>query len=85
MSRKPKSIPLPEVEAIPILGGLYMTFNSRVSPDELMTKERAADIFKEIHGADPETVFYGPPNGSLLYAGPVGEIIEIDTSKMLRF
>lgn len=84
MARKPKQIKLPQVESKPIMGGIYMTFNSRLNPRTLMTKDQAADKFKEVHNRDPEAVFYGPPNGSLLYAGPVAMIETIDTSKKLR-
>lgn len=41
-------------------------------------KEKAAKIFISRYGIEPENVFYGPPNGSILFAGPIPD--DSDTS-----
>lgn len=41
-------------------------------------KEKARAAFKFRYGSVPEVVFYGKPNGSILFAGPVPDMTPLD-------
>lgn len=66
MSKKKKAGP-PGNESIPELRKLYLTCNWTAGKDIAKRK------FKIRFAVDPENVFFGPPNGSLIYAGPLPE------------
>lgn len=44
----------------------YLAFSSRYT-----NKDQARQKFHRRYGRNPEIVFFGPPNGSTVYAGPV--------------
>lgn len=56
----------PDIDGQAITGQVYKTYNTKHT-----TKAEAARDFKRSYGQDPEYVFFGKPNGSLIYAGPV--------------
>jgi len=62
--------PLPKIDGEP-KNGTYLTLNSRIDPQTLITKEETKKIFLTRYGYEPKEVFFGKPNGSLIYAGPV--------------
>lgn len=85
MSRKNNKVELPQVEDRPRLGFLYMAINTLDGNGQITTKDQAAAHYKSIHAKDPEVIFYGPPNGSLIYMGPVGDNVPaINIKNLLR-
>jgi len=69
---KVKKVPFPAVEKIPT-EGKYLTKNSRINPKILIEKVEMKEYFVQRFGYEPEEIFFGPPNGSLIYAGPLTE------------
>lgn len=64
--RKKKSSPqLPAIDGEMESGCHYRAYPWRIG------KEKARAAFKFRYGTMPDQVFYGKPNGALLYAGPV--------------
>ena len=57
---------LPGVEDQPGPGTTYRVYSSKY-----MTKEDVKKYYKRRYGIDPAVVFFGPPKGSMIYAGPV--------------
>lgn len=51
----------------------YFTKTSLINDKILITKAQMKAEFKNRFGYFPEEVFYGKPNGSLIFAGPVIE------------
>jgi len=77
MSRKSRKKPYYRV-SLPAIDGemrdptkTYYTRNTRVDENTILSKEKMKVIFKNRFGYDPEEIFYGKPNGSLIYAGPL--------------
>lgn len=68
-----KKVPFPSIDGTAEPGKKYLTKNSRATDQQLYSKELIAIDFKNRFGSFPEIVFYGKPDGSLLYAGPVPE------------
>ena len=58
----------PGSEARPDYRGTYRAYSWRIG------KERAIKNYKIRYGADPKECFFGPPNGSMIYAGPIHPI-----------
>ncbi len=78
MKRKINKSVLPGVEEYPDLGETYFTLSwpSWIKPEDVNTesaklKKNIERQFKARFGYAPERIFYGPPHGSILYAGPV--------------
>lgn len=49
----------------------YYTRNSRIDENTILTKDEMREYFKNRFGYEPQEIFYGKPNGSLIYAGPL--------------
>jgi len=71
--RKKKNIPRPPAIDGKMEDAYYRAYPWRIGKD----KARAA--FKFRYGSMPEQVFYGKPNGALLYAGPVPDKAPLPT------
>ena len=52
-----------------------MTKNTRIDNETILTKEQLSKEFQSRYGFPPKELFYGKPNGTLLYAGPTPEKI----------
>ena len=70
MPRKKIKIPFPAIDGKPELGKTYFTKASRTN-DKDSTKNEMLKEFKDRFGYEPEVIFFGKPNGTLLYAGPL--------------
>lgn len=70
MTRKRKSIQLPEIEGTPKLGATYYTVET-IDNGEIVSKNSVRKKFENRFGYSPSNIFFGPPNGSLIYAGPL--------------
>lgn len=51
----------------------YFTKSSLINNETLITKDQMKKEFKNRFGYFPEEIFFGKPNGSLIFAGPVIE------------
>ena len=56
---------LPEIDDKPVPGAVYISCSWKAG------KQSLTNHFIELYNADPAQVFFGKPNGSVLYAGPV--------------
>ena len=61
----------PDMDGSPEPGKTYMTKNARINDETYFPKEQIIKEFKSRYGSPPDECFYGKPNGSLLYAGPI--------------
>jgi len=66
-----KKISYPDIDGSPEEGETYMTKNARIDDETLLSKDQMKKEFQSRFGSQPAECFYGKPNGSLLYAGPV--------------
>lgn len=71
--RRNKCIACPPIDGTMQPGLCYMTKNSRIDNETIMSKEQMTKEFISRYGVLPEKVFYGKPNGTLICAGPVPE------------
>jgi len=67
-----------QIKSYPITGAckpgrLYLAVNALLPGGGRLPVEKMENIFKKRFGYNPAAVFYGKPNGSLIYAGPVIE------------
>lgn len=70
--KKNKYVNLPEIDGKPKPGQYYYAVNSIKSNGSLVTKLEMKEIYNSRFSKDPAVIFYGPPNGSLIMAGPIG-------------
>jgi len=64
--------------ALPAIDGAmsdatYFVKSSLLDPKTSITKDQMKTAFMNRFGYYPEEIFFGKPNGSLIYAGPVIE------------
>ena len=71
MSKRIK-IKYPQVEKKPEIGLLYLTKAAREA-EAIISKETMTAAFISRFDQVPEEVFFGPPNGTVIYAGPIKE------------
>lgn len=66
MSKKTNEWIPPIIEGDIKPGHTYRAYYSKHT-----TKREASDIFKRLYGEYPRELFYGPPKGFILFAGPI--------------
>lgn len=71
-NKKPAQISLPAIDG-KMSDAKYYTKNSFINEVTLITKAQMKTEFKNRFGYFPEEIFFGKPNGSLIFAGPVLE------------
>jgi len=71
MPRKPDKIPYPNIDGSMSRACYYYTRNAKINDQTILTKEEMIELFINRFGYPPNEVFYGKPNGSIIYAGPL--------------